>query len=537
MSMASTTHDPTRPPETDRRQTGTPSRSDDDNNGPTGPPDRTARIGDQLRGLTARLHFYAGLFVAPFLVIAAVSGALYALAPTLETLVYQDELSATPTESPAALATQIEAARDRVPGLSLVEVWPADDPGTTTRVLFRDDSLPDGQSRVVFVDPADASVTGELTSYSGLGELPVRSWISGLHRSLHLGAPGEVYAELAASWLFVLVLSGLFLWWRRTRGGRGGGAGGAGRLEGAGRTGDAGRPRRRLPMLTGLVARPGSRRKMMSLHATVGTWLAVAMLGIAATGLTWSTYAGGNIDSVVEAMGWRSQPLRTALPGDGAGDGVSDNGDEGSADAHAGHGGHPGLETDPVTLTAQAPTVLVSARQAGLDGPLRMIAPTDGHTAWSVSQRWEPWVFSSDAVAVNGADGQIVDALPFADLSPYSKLSSWGIYLHMGIMFGLPLQIALAITALGVVWLAVTGYRMWWRRRPTRGGAPAALGRTTGHSWTAYAIAAAGALGVGLVLPVFGVSVAVFVVVDIIVTLRARRTRAAVATTSPVSSR
>ena len=146
-------------------------------------------------------------------------------------------------------------------------------------------------------------------------------------------------------------------------------------------------------------------------------------------------------------------------------------------------------------------------------------------------------MFSSDAVAVDGADGQIVDALPFADLSPYSKLSSWGIYLHMGIMFGLPLQIALAITALGVVWLAVTGYRMWWRRRPTRGGAPATLGRTTGHSWPAYAITAAGALAIGLFLPVFGVSVAVFVVVDIIVTLRARRTRAAVTTTSPVSSR
>lgn len=460
---------------------------------PLTPERRDRTVAEQLRGLAARVHFYAGLFVAPFIVIAALSGALYALSPTLERVVYHDQISATETTTPQPLAVQIAAAQHHFPDLTLSEVWPADVPGVATRVLFSDDDLDDGLDRVVFVDPADASVNGDLTSYSGLGELPLRSWISGLHRGLHLGAPGEIYSELAASWLFVLALSGIFLWWRKVR---------------------ATRNRGLAPMLTGLAARRGSRQNTMSLHATVGTWLVVAMLGIAATGLTWSTFAGANINSVVTAMDWRTAPLQTSL-----------NGEAAETDPHAEHEDHLGVHTQHLSTDGQAPTVLATARQVGLDGPLRMVAPTDADTAWTVSQQWGPWVFSSDSVAVDGTDGRLVDRLDFEDQSMYSKLSAWGIYLHMGIMFALPLQIALAATALGIVVLTITGYRMWWKRRPTRGGLPTALGTTNGIGWPVGMIAAVIALAVGLFLPLLGISLAVFVVVDILASLRAGRTR------------
>ena len=48
----------------------------------------------QLGAILTRVHFYAGLFVAPFLLIVALSGALYAMSPTLERLVYTDQLTA-----------------------------------------------------------------------------------------------------------------------------------------------------------------------------------------------------------------------------------------------------------------------------------------------------------------------------------------------------------------------------------------------------------------------------------------------------------
>lgn len=488
--------------------------------GPAAPEVAPRSVPDQFRALVARLHFYAGLFVAPFIVIAAVSGALYALSPTLEKVVYQEQINATDAPATVSLDQQIEAARANQPGLELAEVWPADEPGVATRVLFADESLEDGVLRAVFVDPATGAVNGDLTSYSGIGELPLRSWISGLHRDLHLGTPGEIYSELAASWLFVLALSGLYLWWRKVR---------------------TTRAARRAAMLRGLPGRPGSRQKLVSLHATAGTWLVVVMLGIATTGLTWSTFTGGNIDSVVTAMNWRSEPLQTSLATDIATPAgahaehpaAAEGGATGGADRQGRH-----ISPDQHLMPAdQAPVVFAAARHAGLDGPLRMTAPADADTTWTVSQLWGPWVFSSDSVAVSGDDGHMVDALRFEDLSLYSKLSSWGIYLHMGIMFGLPLQIALAASALGIAALAVTGYRMWWKRRPTSGGAPARLGRTTGHAWPVYAIATAIALGIGMFMPLLGISVAIFVVVDLVVSLRATVAGRPTARTSPVAPR
>ena len=475
--------------------------------GPSGPGQPTRSVGAQLGAILARVHFYAGVFVAPFLIIAALSGALYAVAPTLEKLVYHDQITAPPSSTVLPLEQQIAAAQAQFPGLDVVQIWPADHPGTATRILFADDSLENGLERAVFVDPGTATVQGDLSSYSGLGELPVRSWISSLHRDLHLGPPGEVYSELAASWLLILTLTGLVLWWRKVRSTR------------------HGKTSTMSPFLRGIPTRPGSRQKVMSLHATLGTWFTIAILGIAMTGLTWSTFAGANIDTVVDKMSWRSEPLQTSL---------AENAPA-SAGEHSEHQGHTPTAAAFQVPVDQAPEVLAVARQAGLDGPVRIFPPAEADTAWKVSERWVPWTFSSDSIAIDGATGRVVDTQDFDDLSLYSKLSSWGIYLHMGILFGLPLQIALAATALAIVAMAILGYRMWWKRRPTRGGMPTALGRLTGHHWKAYLIAAALAVAIGAFLPLLGASLAVFLTIDLALT--ARRTIAANRADTPATSK
>ncbi|WP_260433214.1 PepSY-associated TM helix domain-containing protein, partial [Corynebacterium bovis] len=101
--------------------------------------------------------------------------------------------------------------------------------------------------------------------------------------------------------------------------------------------------------------------------------------------------------------------------------------------------------------------------------------PATPTSTWQVNERWVPWRTTSDAVSVDGRDGGIVDRQDFGDLPLFSRLSAWGIYLHMGIMFGLPLQIALCVVGLGIALIVVQGYRMWWRRRPTRPGSRAGL--------------------------------------------------------------
>ncbi|PPH41361.1 peptidase, partial [Rathayibacter sp. AY1C9] len=76
-----------------------------------------------------RLHFSAALFVGPFILVAATSGALYALTPQLEQVVYAQELHAPEADTYVPLADQIDAADAYTGGgQSIVAVRPAPNP-------------------------------------------------------------------------------------------------------------------------------------------------------------------------------------------------------------------------------------------------------------------------------------------------------------------------------------------------------------------------------------------------------------------------
>jgi uncharacterized iron-regulated membrane protein len=171
------------------------------------------------RGLVLRLHFYAGLLVGPFLLVATVTGVLYVLTPQLESWLYSEQLHVPPTAQQIPLADQVRAAEATEPGGELDAVRPAPEPGATTRVLF-DDDLGESERRTVFVDPGTGEVKGSLVSYGTSGVLPLRMTIDQLHRNLLLGEPGRLYSELAASWLWVVALGGVARWRARRAAGR-----------------------------------------------------------------------------------------------------------------------------------------------------------------------------------------------------------------------------------------------------------------------------------------------------------------------------
>src|SRR5688500_7628062 len=86
--------------------------------------------------LLLRLHFYAGLVVAPFLLVAALTGLAYTFAPQLERVVHAGELTvADPGGATRPLAEQVAAARAAHPAGELTTVRPGTG-GTTTQVDF-----------------------------------------------------------------------------------------------------------------------------------------------------------------------------------------------------------------------------------------------------------------------------------------------------------------------------------------------------------------------------------------------------------------
>ncbi|GGK74619.1 peptidase [Sphaerisporangium melleum] len=445
------------------------------------PPPRRATWA-ALRPLVLRLHFYAGILIAPFLLVAATTGLLYALSFQIEKVVYQHELTAPVGQTRLPLSGQIDAARKAHPQGTITSVRPAAEPGETTRVLFDQPGLPESTQMAVFVDPSTGQVRGELASYGGSGALPVRAWISELHRRLHLGEPGRIYSELAASWLWVVALGGLALWLSRRR--RSGG-----RLRG---------------LFTPDRAATGSRRTL-SWHGSVGLWAVVGLLFLSATGLTWSKYAGENIGDLRAAFGWQTPSINT-----GGG----------------GHAGHSGSDAPAAgSPDAGIDQVVTAAAGKGLSGPLEIVWPAKPGGAYVVKEIDKTVPERLDQVAVSPA-GQVVGELRFADYPLAAKLTTWGIDAHMGLLFGLVNQIVLAALAAGLIALILLGYRMWWRRRPTRGfGRPYPRGTWRAVHWAVLAPLVVVALVVGYFLPLMGISLAVFLVIDVLLGLRARAAR------------
>ncbi|WP_306747947.1 PepSY-associated TM helix domain-containing protein [Saccharothrix yanglingensis] len=232
--------------------------------------------------LLRRLHFYTGVLVAPFLLVAALSGLLYAFAPQLDAVLHDDVLEVpAATGAPRPLAEQVAAAQAALPGGAVTSVLTADAPEATTRVVFSLPGLAEGHDRTVYVDPYTARVRGQLTT--SFDSTPATTWLGGLHRHLHLGEPGRLYSELAASWLWVISLGGVALWVARQR---------------------AARRRVRAVLAPG----PGAKgvRGTRSWHGSTGTWVLPGALFLSATGLTWSTYAGENFSAALTALDART---------------------------------------------------------------------------------------------------------------------------------------------------------------------------------------------------------------------------------------
>ncbi|MEU1955078.1 PepSY-associated TM helix domain-containing protein [Nocardia rhamnosiphila] len=444
-----------------------------------------------FRALALRLHFYAGLFVGPFLLIAAVTGGLYAVAPSIESFVNRDLLTVDSRGPERPLAEQVTAGTAVRPDLTLVAVAPAPAPGDTTRVLFSDPALGESERRAVFVDPVTAQPVGESVVYGSSGALPFRAWVSQVHRHLHLGEPGRLYSELAASWLWLIALAGLALWIRRVRGRRQ-------------------RDAARWLFVPNLA---NARERRLNWHAVVGVWILPAALLLSATGLTWSTYAGANIETLRENLGWTTPAVTTALPGTAA-PAETGHGDH--------HGGHPAGHSVPADRIQQLDRVLAAARAAGVTRPAEITIPAGDGTAFAVKERRLSGTLTADAAAVDGATGTVTDRLPYSEWPFMAKMANWGIQLHMGLMFGVLNQLLLLAAAIGLITVIVRGYLMWWQRRPTATTRIFAVGRPPRRgALRRSAVLAVPALGaaalIGWFAPVFGLSLLAFLVVDVLV--------------------
>ncbi|WP_133624709.1 MULTISPECIES: PepSY-associated TM helix domain-containing protein [Erwinia] len=437
--------------------------------------------------LLRRLHFYIGLFIAPFIFIAALTGTLYVLTPQLEKALYHQQLFTASSGADRPLSAQVARASEFYgPGARIMAVRPAPHEGETTRVMFSRAGLGPSESQAIFIDPKTLEVRGSLTAYGTSGILPLRTWLDYLHRSLLLGEVGRNYSELAASWLWIAALGGALLWATRRA------------------------PRRKAGAQPTRAQRLAGQRHW---HTTLGLALLLGLVFFSATGLTWSRWAGENIAQLRSHFGWLTPQVNTALHPEPA---IAMPMDE-----HAEHQGHMMMAHDAAQVAihpAQFDRVLSAARAAGIDAAKLEIRPAyQADKAWTVNEIDRRWPTQVDSVAVNPQNNQVIDKVEFAQFGLLAKLTRWGVDAHMGVLFGLANQLVLALFGLGLCVMIVIGYRMWWLRRPA-GGKVAPLDTLLG-CWRPLSISARFLLLVivavaAVSLPVMGASLLVLLAID-----------------------
>lgn len=429
--------------------------------------------------LITRLHFYVGLFVGPFIFIAALTGVLYIITPQLENVLYKDALTTQSVGEYKTLSEQIAAAKSNLKTeLTLFAVRPAPELGDTTRIMFLDPTAGLSGSRALFIDPVTLELKGNLAVYGTSGILPFRTTIDYLHRQLLLGEFGRYYSELAASWLWFAALGGVFLW---IKGGK-----------------------KNQAKFASRTAHLAKRRR----HGQLGLVIFVGLLFVSATGLTWSKWAGGNIGEVRKALGWVTPSVSLSLTSEHV-----------TMDEHAEHNHHAGhaMETQTPTENDQLfDQVLASARAAGIDAnKLEIKPPKSADKAWFVREIDRSWPSQVDSVAVDPRNMTVISRSDFETFPVIAKLIRWGIDAHMGILFGVINQILLTVFGLSLCLMIIWGYKMWWMRRPAAGQAAKPLlqawNKLTGLGKASSVLIA---LFLSVCLPVMGVSLLVFLLID-----------------------
>lgn len=370
------------------------------------------------RSLFRLIHIYAGIFIAPFILFAAITGLLYAITPQFEQAIYKDVLYVESlNQTPHKLSQQIEAAKQVMPkSAQVIEVRPAPSSNQTTRVIFSD-PIHDFTSEAVFIDPFTLKAQGHLAVYGTSGVLPFRTTLDQLHINLLLGKWGRFYSELAASWLAILTLTGLYNWLKRRQ---------------------------------NLKIRQTKKNRLLRWHSTLGLTLFPLLLIIAVTGLTWSEWAGDNIRVARQWLNWQTPILATSLQTDNL-----------PTVMHHQHHEMPHSENLNLNIVStEYDTALSIARAHGIDAAqIQIKPPTSGNQAWTVAEIQRKWPTQADSIAIDMEQHKVIDQLAFKDYSLVAKLTRWGVDAHIGVLFGWINQLVLALYAFALCIMIIYGYR------------------------------------------------------------------------------
>jgi uncharacterized iron-regulated membrane protein len=433
-----------------------------------------------------RWHFYAGLYVIPFLLMLAVTG-FFMMLFTTYLPEHGDRLHVVPQSAPLPAAQLAEAARATLgPSAVVTDIRTPYDAATPMMVTVASGEV----SHVLAVNPYTAEILRSMPQ-----EATWNLFFEKIHGTLLLGTTGDWLIEIAASLGIILAVTGLYLWWPRGRG-----------------------------FAAAFVPAFGARGRSLwkSLHETAGVWVAIVLVFFFVTGLAWASVWGERMMqawSTFPAEKWDNVPVsdKTHISLNGTGEKQVPWGLEQTPLPASGSAA--GVAVLPSGTELGLTSMVELGRKLGIEGRMRITVPQGETGVWTISQNSMSYDGASPTldrtVHVDQFTGKVLADVRFAEYGPAAKAMAVGIALHEG-QLGLWNFALNALFCLACVFLCVSGVVMWWMRRPA--------GRLGAPRYPRDYRVPAGVLGLGAVLaivfPMGGLAIALFAIVDFLLPQR-----------------
>jgi uncharacterized iron-regulated membrane protein len=372
-----------------------------------------------------RWHFYGGIVFAPFLILLAISGALYLYQSEIETILYKDKLIVQQGEKTVPLSQQTEAVKKEFPDAEIGSVrLPKEDNRATLVKISENDVVTQ-----VYVDPYTAKITGTI-----LDEKHFKNVIAKLHSEWIVGGTlVNRLVELAACWTIIILVTGLYIWW----------------------------PRNKISLMGTLFPRfkKNGRIFWQDLHAVTAFWLSLMILILIITGLPWSGVMGEQINKLATSANAGYPVYAWTAPT------AEKTTDEVAEDIPW------AAENNPVPVSERADgklsldQIMYLAQENKIQKPYTISNPDGEDGVFTVaSSRDKPE--NEATVYFNQYNGEIVEDIRFSDYGWMAKAISIGIALHEGHYFGLANQLLGTVAALGLVAIVIFSLIMWKKRKP-----------------------------------------------------------------------
>lgn len=441
--------------------------------------------------LVWRWHFYAGLFVIPFMLMLSLTGIVMLFDDEIEQMRYQELISVEDQAKQRPISTQLKAVKDAYPNASITQVIVTEDPTHANRFNVR---LEDGSSIFATVNPYTAEVLGQIDRSDSWYQLA-----NDIHGTLLIGQWGDYLIEVSASLGILLLVSGIYLWLPRDNASK------AGFLK--------------------IRFNSGSRTLMKDLHANLGGTLSVVFLLFLLSGLAWAGVWGAKMvqgwNTFPTYYTWGEKPQSTRLHqhlNHGSEEEMPWNLELAPVPESDPHHGHhqPNSSQDKydASRSMDIDTIDLKAEQLGLP-QYRLFLPQSETGVYTIAANSmagdvvDPRL--DRTVHIDQYTGQTLIDVTWDDYSIIAKLMAAGVSLHQGDLSALNKWLNVFFCVAFIV-IAITGACMWWIRRPARQnklGVPARF-----EQEGMWKVGLATLVLIGLLFPLAGVTIVVAMLVD-----------------------